>query len=280
MTPCSSQLMEAIEDWGAAVEAGDPVDVAYLDFSKAFDSVPHQRLLGKLRSYGVGGKLLGWIEAFRVGRKQRVVIQGSKSAWAPISSGIPQGSVLGPTLFTIFVKDMPTQVTNSIKLFADDTKLYCRMPDGGAGLQADIDALVKWSEKWLLPFNVSKCRVMHIGSHNPEQLYTLNGAPVEAVAEERDLGVVIDRQLKFHTQTAAAVSKASQMLAVVRRSFANIDKTTLPLLLKSMVRPFLEYGNTIWGPFAVCSGIDLIATARKQALVVNKCQMLLFRPSL
>ena len=177
------------------------------------------------------------------------MIQGSKSAWAPVTSGISQGSVLGPTLFTIFVNDMPAQVTNSIKLFADDTKLNCRMPDGGASLQVDIDALVKWSEKWLLPFNVSKCRVMHIGSHNPEQLYTLNGAPVEAVAEERDLGVVIDRQLKFHTQTAAAVSKASQMLAVVRRSFANIDETTLPLLFKSMVRPFLEYGNTIWGPF-------------------------------
>ena len=105
---------------------------------------------------------------------------------------------------------------------------------------------------------------MHIGSHNPEQLYTLNGTPVEAVAEERDLGVVIDRQLKFHTQTAAAVSKVSQMLAVVRRSFANIDETTLPLLFKSMVRPFLEYGNTIWGPFGktdqkqrctVCSGV-------------------------
>ena len=246
---CSSQLMEAIEDWSAAVEDGDPVDIAYLDFSKAFDSVPHQRLLGKLRAYGVRGKLLGWIEAFLVGRKQRVVIQGSKSAWAPVTSGIPQGSVLGPTLFTIFVNDMPSQVTNSIKLFADDTKLYCRVPDDGAGLQADIDALVRWSEKWLLPFNASKCKVMHIGSNNPEHAYTLNGAPVEAVAEERDLGVVIDRQLKFHRQTAAAISKASQMLAVVRRSFANIDETTLPLLYKTMVRPFLEFGNKIWGPF-------------------------------
>ena len=112
---------------------------------------------------------------------------------------------------------MPSQVTSSIKLFADDTKLYCRVPDDGAGLQADIDALLRWSEKWLLPFNASKCKVMHIGSNNPEHAYTLKGAPVEAVAEERDLGVVIDRQLKFHRQTAAAISKASQMFVVVRR---------------------------------------------------------------
>ena len=194
--------------------------------SKTFDSVPHQRLLGKLEAYGVRGKLLRWIEAFLVGRKQRVVIQGSKSAWAPVTSGIPQGSVLGPTLFTIFVNDMPAQVTNSIKLFADDTKLYSRIPDGHAGLQADIDALQRWSEKWLLPFNISKCKVMHVGSHNPEHTYTLSGTPIEAAAEEKDLGIVIDRQLKFHRQTAAAVSKASQMLAVVRRSFAKIDETS------------------------------------------------------
>ena len=246
---CTTQLMEVMEAWTAAVEEGDPVDVVYLDFAKAFDSVPHQRLLCKLESHGISGKLLDWIAAFLVGRQQRVMIQGSKSAWAPVTSGVPQGSVLGPTLFTIFVNDIPTQVDSSVQLFADDTKLYRRVSDGKNSLQADIDALVNWSEEWLLPFNASKCKVMHVGSQNPEQSYHLKNVPVEVVEEEKDLGIIVDSHMKFKHQASAAVSKASQMLAVVRRSFANIDQFTLPLLFKTIVRPHLEYGNSIWGPF-------------------------------
>ena len=241
--------MESVEDWTAVVENGDPVDVAYLDFAKALDSVSHERLLSKLKGHIIGSRLLDWIRAFLVGCFQRVVIQGSKSEWAPVSSGVPQGSVLGPTLFTVFVNDMPAQVEHSIKLFADDTKLYCRMPAAAPSLQADLDTLVNWSAMWQLPFNASKSRVMHIGPNNPELAYLLDNSPVEVSGEEKDLGIIIDRQLKFRSQAASAISKASQMLAVVRRSFANIDSTTLPLLFKAMVRPHLEYGNTIWGPF-------------------------------
>ena len=246
---CTSQLLEVMEDWSGAIEDGEPVDVAYLDFAKAFDSVPHKRLLGKLHAYGIRGRLLDWIAAFLLDRRQRVVIQGSKSEWAPVTSGIPQGSVLGPTLFTLFVNDMPQQVSSCVKLFADDTKLYRRVTNGSTELQADIDALVKWSKEWLLPFNSTKCRVMHLGRRNAEHPYLLDGASIQEVREERDLGVVVDDELKFHQQTAAAIAKASQMLAVVRRSFANLDEVTLPLLFKTVVRPFLEYGNTIWGPF-------------------------------
>ena len=271
---CTSQLLEVMEDWSAAVESGEPVDVAYLDFAKAFDSVPHRRLLGKLHAYGIRGKLLDWISAFLIDRRQRVVIQGSKSEWVPVTSGIPQGSVLGPTLFTVFVNDMPQQVLSCIKLFADDTKLYCPVTGGVADLQADIDALVNWSKKWLLPFNSTKCRVMHIGRQNPGHAYMLDGEPMQVVREEKDLGILIDDELKFHKQTAASISKASQMLAVVRRSFANLDESTLPLLYRSLVRPFLEYGNAIWGPFGKVDQKNLERVQRRATRMVNSVRHL------
>ena len=180
---CSTQLLEALEDWSAAVEAGEPIDVAYLDFSKAFDSVPHQRLITRLHGYGIRGKVLDWITAFLLDRQQRVVIRSAKSNWTPVTNGIPQGSVLGPILFNIFVNDMPSQVSGCIKLFADDTKLYRHVTDGSAEFQADIDALARWSIKWLLPFNAAKFKVMHIGRHShttlggllPERLHHRKG---------------------------------------------------------------------------------------------------------
>ena len=248
---CATQLIEVLEDWTRALDAREPVDVAYLDFSKAFDSVPHQRLLHKLEAYGIRGKLLQWVKAFLTKRSQRVVVQGAKSQWSQVLSGIPQGSVLGPTLFIIFVNDLPSQLLGSVKLFADDTKVYGQVQqlDGQSSVQADLDSLSEWSAKWLLPFNAAKCKIMHLGPAVPRLPHLLNGIALQEVNHEKDLGIIVDQELKFHQQTAAAVAKASQVLAVVRRSFAYIDNFTLPLIYKSLVRPHLEYGNLAWGPF-------------------------------
>ena len=187
------------------------------------------------------GKAFELDHRFLLDRQQRVVVQGSRSTWAPVTSGIPQGSVLGLVLFTMYVNDLPWEVSSNVKLFADDTKVYCRVPRGREGLQADIDALLRWSERWLLPFNASKCKVMHLGHQNTIIKYSLGGTLLEATVEERDLGIIVDPNMTFHMQTAAAISKASKMLAVVRRSFANINEFTCPLLFKTMVRPLLEY---------------------------------------
>ena len=264
---CATQLIEVLEDWNRALDAGESVDVAYLDFSKAFDSVPHQRLLHKLQVYGIRGKLLQWVKAFLTERSQRVVVQGARSQWSPVLSGIPQGSVLGPTLFIIFVNDLPAQLQGSVKLFADDTKLYSlvgssapdgrstmhslvrSMAEGRSSMQADLDSLGDWSRRWLLPFNATKCKIMHLGSATPRLSYLLNDVALHEVDHEKDLGIIMGQELKFRKQTAAAAAKASQMLAVVKRSFALIDVYTLPLLFKTLVRPHLEYGNIAWGPF-------------------------------
>ena len=136
---------------------------------KAFDTVPHQRLLMKLRGYGIEGRILAWIEAFLADRRQRVVVNDSRSSWADVTSGIPQGSVLGPILFIIYINDMPTSVLSSIYLFADDAKVYRSISsnDDPPTLQHDLQQLEKWSERWQLRFNSNKCKVMHLGRQNP-----------------------------------------------------------------------------------------------------------------
>ena len=247
---CMSQLLEVMDDWTRNIERGDPIDAVYLDFRKAFDSVPHQRLLHKLESHGVTGKLKTWISSFLTDRRQQVVIRGCSSPWAPVTSGVPQGSVLGPTLFVIFINDLPDTVHSSIKIFADDTKIFNTVSSsmGSDQIQRDLDAASAWSDLWQLSFNEAKCKVLHIGSRNPRRPYTMRGIELESVPIEKDLGVHVDTDLKFRKQAASAAAKGNQMLALVRRSFGCIDRVTLPLLYKTLVRPHLEYGNLIWGP--------------------------------
>ena len=250
---CITNLLLCMEQWIKILESGDTVDVIYTDFAKAFDSVPHQRLLKKLKNNGVIGRTLAWIEAFLSDRKQCVRIEDEYSSWIDVISGIPQGSVLGPILFVIFINDMPDVVDSFIQLFADDAKVFdnVNLRDNMSGnrLQSDINSLSDWSEKWQLPFNVDKCKVLHIGNCNPCRRYKMNGKQLKHIDNEKDLGVIVDNELKFHKQSAAAVKKANSSLGLIKKSFAMLDRQTLPLLYTSMVRSLLEYGNVAWGPF-------------------------------
>ena len=196
---CNSQLLEVLEDWSRWIEEGEAVDALYLDFKKAFDSVPHQRLLSKLASYGVAGKLWNWIAAFLQDRQQRVVIRGCSSPWAAVSSGVPQGSVLGPALFILYINDLPSVVDSSIKIFADDTKIYGKVSHNAAHdeLQKDLNAVTAWSDKWQLPFNEKKYKSLHIASRNPVSTYTMKDNVLEQVTTEKDLCIHLDSELKF-----------------------------------------------------------------------------------
>ena len=161
---CMTNLLMAIEDWSAMIEEGRVFDLIYTDFSKAFDSVPHARLIKKLKALGISGDIAGWIEAFLTNRKQKVSVEGESSSWSDVKSGIPQGSVLGPILFVIFINDMPNCLSSLCKMFADDAKVYREVnsPEDNESLQLDIDNMNDWSQKWQLPFNESKCKCMHI----------------------------------------------------------------------------------------------------------------------
>ena len=177
-------------------------------------------------------------------------VENEFSAWAAVKSGIPQGSVLGPTLFVLFINDMPDICLSTCQLFADDAKVFrsvCQTDDEEK-LQNDLNNLCQWSSIWQLPFNVGKCKTLHIGRNNKHHVYKMNGNKLEQVKEQKDLGVLIDDGLKFHKQTAAAIKKANSVLGAIKRSFAKHNNTTLPLLFTSLVRPHLEYGNVVWGP--------------------------------
>ena len=247
---CALQLLVVIEEWTKIVDRRGALDVVYLDFKKAFDSVPHVRLISKLRAYGVGGNVLRWIQAFLHDRRQRVIVEGHHSGWATVSSGIPQGSILGPVLFLVFINDLPGVVKSAARLFADDTKMYREVSTNQDKdlLQTDIKLLEEWSAKWQLPFNKDKCKLMHVGSSNPGFSYQMEGASIAAVTNEKDLGIIIDNSLKFHEQTAAAVARANRILGLIKRAFSILDATTLPLLFRAMVRPHLQYANSVWGP--------------------------------
>ena len=150
------------------MDEGSPVDEIYLDFQKAFDKVPHLRLILKLKFHGIGISIINWIEQWLTDRRQVVVVDGEVSNWKPVLSGVPQGSVLGSILFLIYINDLEEGVTSKILKFADDTKLFRKIKRNGdkQQLQDDIDKLIKWSEKWQMLFNFQKCKCLHAGHGN------------------------------------------------------------------------------------------------------------------
>ena len=168
-------------------------------------------------------------------------------SWEAVKSGIPQGSVLGPILFVCFINDLPDIVESMCQLFADDAKLFRSTKTSGdvITLQNDINKLMAWSKEWQLPFNVDKCKSLHIGRSNSRNHYEMGGEKLGQLCEQKDLGVLVDDQLKFHKHTAAAVKKANSILGLVKKTFALLDSNTVPTLYTSLVRPHLEYGNVV-----------------------------------
>ena len=172
---CILQLLTVFDTWSKYIDSDIPVDTVFLDFKKAFDSVPHKRLLYKLERLGVSVNVLKWISSFLSNRQQRVVINGQSSEWTDVSSGVPQGSVLGPRLFIMYVNDLPDEVQSFTKLFADDAKLYKDLQnlEDFEMIQDDLNKLCQRTIKWLMIFNVEKCKVMHIGRENPRFEYEM-----------------------------------------------------------------------------------------------------------
>jgi hypothetical protein len=198
---CATNLLEFLERATRAVDNGEAFDAVFLDFAKAFDKVPHARLLKKMAAHGIQGQILTWVKNWLTGRRQRVVLGGEVSDWIEVLSGVPQGSVLGPLLFLIFINDIDeaAAAVDILRKFADDTKVGHAVNDEDDKniLQEALDNLTEWSNKWGMSFNVKKCKVVHFGRTNKKYSYEMNGERLAEVEEERDIGVEVHQSLKL-----------------------------------------------------------------------------------
>ena len=172
---CQTQLLETVHQWANTLDRRSSSHVLFLDFSKAFNSVPHRRLLLKLDCIGVRGNLLRWIQAFLVSRRQRVVVNGCSSDWAPVSSGVPQGSILRPLLFLLYVNDIGVCIESQTRLFADDCTIFRDVVgrEDCEALQSDLHHLYQWAHKWQLHLNLSKCKALCISNKQIPPTYSM-----------------------------------------------------------------------------------------------------------
>ena len=252
----------------------------YLDFQKAFDKVPHKRLLKKLHAYGIRGQVYEWIKEFLNKRQQRVTINGSKSDWRNVTSGIPQGSVLGPVLFLVFINDFPDVIEVLLKLFADDAKVYNIISslNDVQPLQRSVNNAGVWSIDWEMLFNIKKCHQLHVGHNETGYTYTMQTHygthPIEKVANEKDLGVIIDSKLTFRDHITSKINLANRNLGIIFRTFTFLDTEIFLTLYKSLVRPHLEYATVVWSPLYKKDRIAIENVQRRATRLVRACKNL------
>ena len=250
---CETQLVMLTEILAKSLDEKCSVDVIFLDFSKAFDRVPHRRLLYKLEAYNLDRNVLRWISSFVSNREQRVVLEGDKSNPVSVTSGVPQGSVLGPLLFLMYINDISEQLSCDVRLFADDCVLYSRVDsdeDHSERLCHAVRGVEEWCDKWLMKLNVKKCAVMRVSRRKEvkEPCYVIGAEKVEVVDEYKYLGVKLTSTLSWNNQVESVLSKANKNLRFVKRVFKDSPQQVKETVYKSLVRPLVEYACTVWDP--------------------------------
>ncbi len=242
----------------SALDDGVQVHSVYTDFHKAFDTVSHELLLLKMNMhFGISGKELDWFRSYLSHRFQRVVIAGVESDWVSVTSGVPQGSILGPSLFIMFINDLPSYFRSSeCLLFADDLKIYQRVSSLSdcANLQSDLNQLSNWCSTWRMKLNLVKCCVVNFSLKRKLNIsfdYVLNGSTLKSVSDVKDLGVYFSSNLCFSLHITTVVNKAFRMLGFLKRTmkpFKNVN--VMKILFNAYVRSCLDYCSPVWSPHA------------------------------
>lgn len=262
---CVTNLLEVLDHIGSVLDDGGQIDTVYLDMSKAFDKVSHINLLHKLQTAGFGGSLLQWFVSYLTNRHQCVTVHGSASDSLPVTSGVPQGSILGPVLFCLYVNDLPDSITSShIAMFADDTKLFKQIKSIGDSelLQRDLRQLETWSQESGITFNKTKCKSQRITRKSKQInfIYKLNDINLEQTDCERDLGVSVEKNLLWNRQVSEQSSKANKLLGYIKRSTIHIHNQEVKrTMYLALVRPHLGYATQVWAP----QSIELIRYAER-----------------
>lgn len=249
---CETQLFQLTTDLNLNLDSSFQTDVIFIDFSKAFDRVPHQRLISKLSCLCLHPLILSWIRCFLTDRSQFTTVAGRQSRTTTVTSGVPQGSVLGPLLFLIYINDLPSGISSSIRLFADDCVLYRKISSKNDQLllQNDLIHLENWCSLWMMQLNVSKCKFMHVTrKHSPDRFtYSVTSTDLSRVETYRYLGVLLNSKLTWSDHIQKLAADASKILGYIRRSLSCSPARVRQLAYTTFVRAKLDYASAIWNP--------------------------------
>ena len=254
---CINQLLAITHEIFKAFDCNPSLEVrsVFLDIVKAFDKVWHEGLLYKLKSMGISEELFKLLENYLSGRFQKVLLNGQTSSWRPILAGVPQGSILGPLLFLIYINDLPDELKSNAKLFANDTSLFAIVNDKNESANIfnnDLKLISKWAYDWEMLFNpdpskpaqeVLFTRKKKIQNH---PTISLNNIQVERTSHQKHLGIILDEKLNFKQHLDSIIPKVNKGISVIKKLRHSLPRKSLATIYKAFLRPLLDYGDIIY----------------------------------